>query len=62
MEIRTFGVVGAGQMGAGIAQVAAVSGLAVIMNDIDDACVRRGLTAIETFLSRSVEKGKATEA
>jgi 3-hydroxybutyryl-CoA dehydrogenase len=62
MEIRTFGVVGAGQMGAGIAQVAAVSGLRVIMSDIDDACVRRGMTAIEQFLSKGVEKGKTTEA
>ena len=62
MEIRTFGVVGAGQMGAGIAQVAAMSGLRVIMNDIDDACIRRGMTAIERFLSKGVEKGKTTEA
>jgi 3-hydroxybutyryl-CoA dehydrogenase len=36
MEIKTFGVVGAGQMGSGIAQVAAMSGLQVIMNDIKD--------------------------
>jgi 3-hydroxybutyryl-CoA dehydrogenase len=62
MEIKTFGVVGAGQMGAGIAQVAAMSGLQVIMNDIDDACVRRGMTAIEQFLSKGVDKGKTTEA
>lgn len=61
MEIKTFGVVGAGQMGAGIAQVAAMSGLRVIMNDIDDACVLRGMTAIEQFLSKGVEKGKTTE-
>jgi 3-hydroxybutyryl-CoA dehydrogenase len=62
MEIGTFGVVGAGQMGAGIAQVAAMSGLQVIINDVDDACVRRGMTAIEQFLSKGVEKGKTTEA
>jgi 3-hydroxybutyryl-CoA dehydrogenase len=62
MEIKTFGVVGAGQMGAGIAQVAAMSGLDVIMSDIDDACVQRGLTAIAQFLSKGVEKGKTTEA
>jgi 3-hydroxybutyryl-CoA dehydrogenase len=61
MEIRTFGVVGAGQMGAGIAQVAAMSGLQVIMNDIDEACVQRGMTAITQFLSKGVEKGKTTE-
>jgi 3-hydroxybutyryl-CoA dehydrogenase len=39
-----------------------VSGLRVIMNDIDDACVRRGMTAIAQFLSKGVEKGKTTEA
>jgi 3-hydroxybutyryl-CoA dehydrogenase len=61
MQIRTFGVVGAGQMGAGIAQVAAMSGLDVIMNDIDDACVQRGMASIEQFLSKGVEKGKTTE-
>jgi 3-hydroxybutyryl-CoA dehydrogenase len=62
MEIKTFGVVGAGQMGAGIAQVAAMCGLEVIMNDIDDACVHRGMNAITQFLSKGVEKGKTTEA
>jgi 3-hydroxybutyryl-CoA dehydrogenase len=61
MEIKTFGVVGAGQMGAGIAQVGAMSGLDVIMNDIDDACIQRGMTAIAQFLSKGVEKGKTTE-
>ncbi len=58
MEIKTFGVVGAGQMGSGIAQVAAMSGLNVIMNDINDACVQRGMATIDRFLSKGVEKGK----
>jgi 3-hydroxybutyryl-CoA dehydrogenase len=58
MEIKTFGVVGAGQMGSGIAQVAAMSGLDVIMNDVGDALVRRGMAAIEDFLTKGVEKGK----
>jgi 3-hydroxybutyryl-CoA dehydrogenase len=58
MEIKTFGVVGAGQMGSGIAQVAAMSGLDVIMNDISDVFVQRGMGGIERFLSKSVEKGK----
>jgi 3-hydroxybutyryl-CoA dehydrogenase len=61
MEIKVFGVVGAGQMGAGIAQVAAMSGLDVIINDIDDTCVQRGMTAIAQFLAKGVEKGKTTE-
>ncbi|MEJ2155994.1 MAG: 3-hydroxybutyryl-CoA dehydrogenase [Desulfobacteraceae bacterium] len=58
MEIKTFGVVGAGQMGSGIAQVAATSGLNVIMNDINDEFVKRGLGGIDRFLSKGVEKGK----
>ena len=58
MSIKTFGVIGAGQMGNGIAQVAAMSGLDVIMNDISDEFVQRGLTTITKILSRSVDKGK----
>ena len=58
MEIKIFGVVGAGQMGAGIAQVAAQSGLNVIMSDIEEAFVQRGLNVIDRFLGKSVEKGK----
>jgi 3-hydroxybutyryl-CoA dehydrogenase len=60
MEVKTFGVVGAGQMGNGIAQVAAMSGLPVIMNDIKDEFVQRGLKNITNILSRNVEKGKMT--
>ncbi len=60
MEIKSFGVVGAGQMGNGIAQVAAMSGLNVIMNDIKDEFVERGLNNIKGILSRNVEKGKMT--
>jgi len=58
MGINTFGVIGAGQMGSGIAQVAATSGLSVIMIDIKPEFVERGLTTIEKILGRSVEKGK----
>ena len=58
MEIKTFGVVGAGQMGNGIAQVAAMSGLQVIMSDIADEFVQKGMQNIENLLSRNVEKGK----
>jgi len=58
MEIKTFGVVGAGQMGNGIAQVAAMSGLNVIMSDIKEEFVQRGLQNITKVLSRNVEKGK----
>ncbi len=58
MDIKTFGVVGAGQMGAGIAQVAAQSGLNVVMSDIKDEFVQRGISGIDRFLSKGVEKGK----
>ena len=61
MEIKTFGVIGAGQMGSGIAQVAAMSGLQVIMNDIKDEFVERGLKSITNILSKNVEKGKMTQ-
>jgi 3-hydroxybutyryl-CoA dehydrogenase len=60
MEIKTIGVVGAGQMGNGIAQVAAASGFYVIMSDISDAFVQKGLGVISRNLDRSVEKGKTS--
>lgn len=56
--MKTVGVVGAGTMGNGIAQVAAQVGCHVVMRDIEDAFVERGMKRIEKFLSRSVEKGK----
>ncbi|MEJ5348644.1 MAG: 3-hydroxybutyryl-CoA dehydrogenase [Desulfosoma sp.] len=61
MEVKTFGVIGAGQMGNGIAQVAAMSGLSVIMNDIQEEFVQRGLNTIKKNLARSVEKGKMSQ-
>lgn len=61
MEIRTYGVIGSGQMGNGIAQVAAMSGLYVIMNDINDEFVDKGYAAITKNLDRSVEKGKISK-
>ena len=60
MEVKTFGVIGAGQMGNGIAQVAAISGLNVIMHDIKTEFVERGLATITKILARNVEKGKMT--
>jgi 3-hydroxybutyryl-CoA dehydrogenase len=62
MEVKVFGVIGAGQMGNGIAQVAAASGLNVIMNDIQQPFVDKGLKTIAGILGRSVEKGKMTAA
>ena len=46
MDIKTLGVIGAGQMGNGIAQVAAMSGMDVIMSDISAEFVQKGLTTI----------------
>ena len=60
MDVKTFGVVGSGQMGNGIAQVAATSGLNVIMSDISLDFAKKGLANIEKILSKSVEKGKIT--
>ncbi len=60
MEIKTLGVVGAGQMGSGIAQVAAASGLHVIMSDIKDEFVQKGANAIRDSLGRLVKKEKMT--
>ncbi|WP_082788964.1 3-hydroxybutyryl-CoA dehydrogenase [Desulfolucanica intricata] len=60
--IQTIMVIGAGQMGGGIAQVAAQAGYNVILNDIKDEFVQRGLGIIEKNLNRSVEKGKIDAA
>ncbi|MBP1960964.1 3-hydroxybutyryl-CoA dehydrogenase [Paenibacillus aceris] len=60
MNIQTIMVVGAGQMGSGIAQVAAVSGLRVLLHDTSPEFLNRGMLAINKQLNRSVEKGKLT--
>lgn len=60
MEVKVFGVVGAGQMGNGIAHVAAAAGLDVIMNDVKKEFVDKGLKTIEKNLDRVVSKGKMT--
>ncbi|MFH1136051.1 MAG: 3-hydroxyacyl-CoA dehydrogenase NAD-binding domain-containing protein [Pseudomonadota bacterium] len=58
MEIKKVGVIGAGTMGNGIAQVLASIGCDVIMRDIDMQFVNRGLDNIDKFLAKGVEKGK----
>ncbi|UCB47674.1 MAG: 3-hydroxyacyl-CoA dehydrogenase family protein [Deltaproteobacteria bacterium] len=58
MEIKKVGVLGAGAMGNGIAQLAAQIGCDVVMRDIEGAFVERGMKSIDKFLSKSVEKGK----
>jgi len=61
VEIKKIGVLGAGTMGNGIAQVAAVIGCDVVMRDIDMKFVNSGLSSIEKFLAKSVSRGKMTE-
>jgi 3-hydroxybutyryl-CoA dehydrogenase len=57
-HVRTLGVLGAGQMGSGIAQVAARAGLEVLLGDVDRATAEKGKATIARFLGRSVEKGQ----
>jgi 3-hydroxybutyryl-CoA dehydrogenase len=61
MDIKTLGVVGAGQMGSGIAQIAAANGLSVLMSDIKEEFVERGFAAIDKSLGRIVKKGSLSE-
>lgn len=60
MYIKRFGVVGAGQMGSGIVQVAATSGLDVVMVDIAEEYIDKGLAAITASLDRFIKKEKLT--
>lgn len=61
MEIKQIGVLGAGTMGNGIAQVAAQSGYEVVMRDIEQRFIDGGMKNINRMLSKGVEKGKITE-
>jgi 3-hydroxybutyryl-CoA dehydrogenase len=61
MEIKTIGVIGAGQMGGGIAQVAAASSFQVIINDIEQVFLDKGLTTIGKNLDRLMQKERITE-
>jgi 3-hydroxybutyryl-CoA dehydrogenase len=58
----TILVVGAGQMGSGIAQVCAAAGYQVLLHDVDEAAYRRGHSTIEKNLSRAVDKAKISRA
>src|SRR5262245_26890646 len=61
-EIRCLGVVGAGQMGTGIAEVAAISGLDVRMLDLSQERLDQALARIDGHLRRRIERGMLTEA
>jgi len=58
MDIKKIGVVGAGTMGTGIAQVAAVAGFDVVLNDVGDEFLEKSLKSIDKSLSKLIEKGK----
>lgn len=62
MAIKTVGVVGAGTMGSGIANLIASSGFQVFLHDVDTKFLENGLARIEKFMNKSVEKGKITES
>lgn len=61
MDIKKIGVVGSGTMGGGIAQAAAASGFAVVLNDIGEDYLERAVKKIEKSLSKLEEKGKIEE-
>ena len=61
-EIKNVGVLGCGLMGHGIAQVAAQGGYDVVVREVDQATLDKGLGKIEKQLARAVEKGKAEQA
>ena len=62
MNIKTVGVIGAGTMGNGIAQVFAASGFTVVMQDIADASLEHGVATISKSLDRLIKKEKITDA
>jgi len=59
-DIKTVGVVGCGLMGSGIAQICAEAGYKVIVREVSDDLLRKGLGKIDSFLAKGVEKGKVT--
>jgi 3-hydroxybutyryl-CoA dehydrogenase len=61
MEIKTVGVVGCGIMGSGITQVCAQGGYQVIVSEINDEVLKKGLKSIDAVLSRSVDKGRISQ-
>ena len=58
MGLSTIGIIGAGQMGSGIAQVAAQAGLNIVLTDISDEMVERGREGIERSLDRMIQRGR----
>jgi 3-hydroxybutyryl-CoA dehydrogenase len=61
MQIKSIGVMGAGGMGHGIAQVAAQAGISITLRDINEEFVQRGIRNIEQFMDQGIKRGKLTE-
>ena len=60
MKIKKVGVAGCGLMGSGIAQVCAEAGYDVLVREVGDDLLKKGLGKIDSFLAKGVEKGKVT--
>jgi 3-hydroxybutyryl-CoA dehydrogenase len=61
MEIKKVGVVGCGLMGSGITQVCAQSGYQVVVSEINNELLNKGLASINNFLTKSIDKGKLSQ-
>jgi len=61
MKIKRVGVVGCGTMGAGITQVCAQSGYQMVVSEINNELLNKGLASINSFLSKGVDKGKLSQ-
>ena len=62
MEIKRVGVVGCGLMGSGITQICAQSGYQVVVLEVNDELLNRGLASISSFLTRNVKRGRVSQA
>lgn len=62
MEVKIIGVVGCGVMGSGVAQVCAQAGYQVVVSEINDGLLKKGIALIDTFLTKGIERGKVTQA
>ncbi len=60
-EIKTVGVIGAGQMGSGIAHVCALGGYDVLLNDVNQEQIDKGIDAVRKYLERQLSKGQVTQ-
>ena len=61
MSVSTVGIIGAGQMGAGVAQVAAQAGVNILLNDVSEEMCRRGLETVERNLELISARRHAAE-